>query len=96
MAGVPIRMGLREANQQFSAAIRAVKAGRSVLLTERGRPIAMIRPIPDEDDDAVRTRLEQAGLLKKAEVDGPLPPFRPVSYSGPPIEDVIRAERDEP
>ena len=95
MSRLPIKMGLREANQRFSAAMRAVKAGRVVLLTDRGKPIAMIRPIADEDEDDGRTRLEQAGLLIKAEVEGPLPPFRPVRYSGPPIEDVIRAERDK-
>ena len=37
-------MGLREANQNFSKAIKAVKAGRVVVLTERGSPIATIQP----------------------------------------------------
>lgn len=40
-----MRLGLREANQQFSKAIRAVRAGQEVLLTERGRPIAVITPL---------------------------------------------------
>ena len=31
-----MRLGLREANQHFSKAIRAVKAGQEVVLTERG------------------------------------------------------------
>ena len=40
-----MRMGLREANQHFSRAVRAVKAGREVVLTERGRPVAVIKPL---------------------------------------------------
>ena len=31
-----MRMGLREANQRFSKAIKAVKGGKEVVLTERG------------------------------------------------------------
>lgn len=40
-----MRIGLREANQRFSKAIRAVKAGEEVVLTERGNPIAVIKPL---------------------------------------------------
>jgi len=36
-----MRMGLREANQRFSRAIKAVKAGQEVVLTERGTPLAI-------------------------------------------------------
>jgi prevent-host-death family protein len=38
-----MRMGLREANQRFSKAVKAVKAGEEVVLTERGTPIAVLR-----------------------------------------------------
>ncbi len=41
-------MGLREANQNFSKAIKAIKAGKAIVLTERGKPIATITPIVDE------------------------------------------------
>jgi prevent-host-death family protein len=43
-----MRMGLREANQSFSKAIKAVKAGKHVVLTERGKPIAVIKPLEQE------------------------------------------------
>ena len=44
-----MKLGLREANQQFSKAIKAVRAGKDVILTDRGRPIAVIKPIKTED-----------------------------------------------
>ena len=31
-----MRMGLREANQNFSKAMKAVKQGKEIVLTERG------------------------------------------------------------
>jgi prevent-host-death family protein len=33
-----------EANRQFSAVLREVAAGASVLVTSRGKPVAMIAP----------------------------------------------------
>ena len=45
-----LRMGLREANQQFSKAVKAIKAGNDVILTERGTAIAVIRPLRQTED----------------------------------------------
>lgn len=54
-------MGLREANQNFSKAIKAVKAGQEVVLTERGKPIATIKPLKTvQNGDAAVRRLENS------------------------------------
>ena len=37
-----MRLGLREANQKFSQAIKAVRQGQEVVLTDRGKPFAVI------------------------------------------------------
>ncbi|MBI1816878.1 MAG: type II toxin-antitoxin system prevent-host-death family antitoxin [Deltaproteobacteria bacterium] len=91
-----MQLGLREANQHFSKAIKAVKAGQEVVLTERGKPIAVIKPLPPGDDvDAALRRMEAAGLLTRATRRGPMPPFRPRRIKGPPLSHTIREERDE-
>jgi prevent-host-death family protein len=65
--GFDMRMGLREANQSFSKAMKAVKQGKEVVLTERGKPIAVIKPLhPKEDQEAVIWRLEAEGILRPA------------------------------
>ena len=90
-----MRLGLREANQQFAKAIRAVKAGREVVLTERGKPIAVIKrlPAPDATERAVR-QLEAAGLLQPAEAPGALRPWRPRRIRGKGLSDTVREDRD--
>jgi prevent-host-death family protein len=89
-------MGLREANQQFSKAIQAVKAGEEVVLTERGRPIAVIKPLARATSvGAVIRQFEAAGLLRAAANRGPMPPWRPRLLKREPISDTIRGERDE-
>jgi prevent-host-death family protein len=93
-----MRMGLREANQRFSAAIKAVKAGKEVILTERGKPIAVIKPLDKEDKlEATLRRLESEGILRPALKRGPMPTagWKPTRIKGKPMSQTISEERDE-
>lgn len=56
-------VGLREANQDFSALVeRVARTGRGVLVTRRGVPI--VRIVPVEQGEAGLTA-EQAALLER-------------------------------
>lgn len=48
-----------EANRQFSAVLREVAAGTSVLVTSRGKPVATIEParVPAGGTSAAKRRL---------------------------------------
>lgn len=88
-------MGLREANQKFSKAVKAVKAGQEVILTDRGKPIAVIKPLPqDSRGEAALRHLEAAGLLRPASKTTPLPRWSPRPIKGRPLSRTIREERD--
>jgi prevent-host-death family protein len=90
-----VRIGLREANQRFSKAVKAVKAGEDVVLTERGKAIAVIKPYtePNRGNAAIR-RLEAAGLLRAASRSSPMPVFKPRSLRGESLSKTLREERD--
>lgn len=93
-----MRMGLREANQRFSKAIKAVKAGKEVVLTERGKPIAVIKPLEREEKvETTIRRLEAEGLLRPAVKRGPMPTptWKPVRVKGKSMAETISEERDE-
>jgi prevent-host-death family protein len=93
-----MRMGLREANQRFSKAIKAVKAGEEVVLTERGKPIAVITPVhPTESHARALRRLEAAGLVLPVTKPGPMPRprWRRIRVKGWPLSKTIQDERDE-
>ena len=93
-----MRLGLREANQQFSKAMKAVKAGKEVILTERGKPIAVIKPLQQEETlDAMIRRLEAEGILRPALKRGPMPrpTWKPIRIKGKPMSQTISEERDE-
>ena len=90
-----MRMGLREANQHFSKAVKQVKAGREVVLTERGRPIAVLKPLrsPSTIDAAIR-HLEAVGFPRPAARRTPMPPWKPVRIKGAPLSRTLREERE--
>ncbi len=91
-----MQMGLREANQKFSQLMKAVKQGKEVLLTERGKPLAVVKLIgpSDEAGSAIR-RLESAGVLRAASKRGALPAWSPRSAQGTSLSRTIIMDREE-
>lgn len=52
------KVSATEANRSFSTLLREVEKGRSYLITSHGRPIALITPPPDVDEDLERRHQE--------------------------------------
>ena len=90
-----MRMGLREANQHFSRVMRAVKAGKEVVLTERGKPIAVLKPIrASQKPEMVIRQLQASGFLRPPARRGAMPVCKPIRIKGGPITKTLREERD--
>ena len=93
-----MKLGLREANQQFSKAIKAVRAGEEVVLTERGQPIAVIKPIKkDGIQNATVQALAAEGLITLPSRKGPTPTprWKPIKAKGKPLSQTIVDERED-
>jgi prevent-host-death family protein len=93
-----MKLGLREANQQFSKAIKAVRAGHDVVLTDRGRPIAVIKPIRKADTQgAALQEMADDGLITLPSRKGPMrsPRWRPVKIKGKPLSQTIIDDRED-
>ncbi len=61
------RVGLREAKAQRSKLVRLVESGNSVVITDRGRAVAQLSPVPVPAHRSGLEDLERRGLI------GPLP-----------------------
>jgi antitoxin (DNA-binding transcriptional repressor) of toxin-antitoxin stability system len=92
-----MRLGLREANQKFALAIRAVRAGQEVVLTDRGQPLAVIRRIRGDDPEARLAALAAEGVVRPAPHLKPMPQprWRPEPITGEAIAETISRDRDE-
>lgn len=60
------RIGIRELRQNASRWVQRAAAGESFEVTDRGRPVARLLPIPDVDGVAA---LEAEGRISQAEGD---------------------------
>jgi prevent-host-death family protein len=58
------RVGIRELRQNLSIYVERVKAGEALEVTERGRPVAMLRPLGNAR--TVYDRLIEQGLITPA------------------------------
>jgi len=88
-------VGLREANVNFTSYITKVRAGAEIILTDRGVPIAIIKPItPAVSPLKIRLKqLEDAGMLRLAKNEFTL--TEPVSCKGCLISETVSEERRE-
>lgn len=58
------RVGIRELRQRASELLRIVETGETVEITDRGRPVALLTPLPHSDDPLERMRA--AGEVESA------------------------------
>ncbi|MCX7608339.1 MAG: type II toxin-antitoxin system prevent-host-death family antitoxin [Anaerolineales bacterium] len=88
-----IQVGTRELKNRLSQYLRRVKAGETVVVTERGKPIGQIVPIRAD----LKTRLQQLAAAGVVEWNGQsLPPYQPraVNRSGRLLSDLVAEERE--
>lgn len=63
------RATITEAKNGLSALIDQVKAGETILITERGVPVARLEPAIAGDDEDRLARLERAGIIRRSRGD---------------------------
>jgi prevent-host-death family protein len=87
------RVGIRELRQDLSRYLRRVRAGERFVVTEHGRPLAVLAPWTDESD--ALDRLVASGKARRG--DGRLleiqPVSRPLSRDGSAALAIERQER---
>lgn len=90
-----VHVGLREANMHFSKYLKLVRKGQEVVVTERGNPVAIIKPLMKKEtpEDKIKS-LEDQGILRRA-VKGKLPVGRTIAITGRPLSETIMEGREE-
>jgi prevent-host-death family protein len=90
---------ITEAKNKLSALIDRVQAGESIVILERGRPVARLEPIVEQEDPTGRlARLERAGIIKMGRGKPPIELIRqppPQLSHGASVLDALLEERRE-
>jgi prevent-host-death family protein len=86
-------VGVRELRQRASELLRRVAAGETIEVTDRGRPVALLSPLPEAGP---LERLRAAGEVAAAGNVGELPSPLPLPPGQEPPSVVLeRLRRDE-
>lgn len=56
------RVSLREVNQHLTQYVKAVEAGERIVITRRGKPVALLSPVPSEQR---RLSAEQEAAMER-------------------------------
>ena len=88
-------VGARELKTRLGTYLRRVREGRTVLVTDRGEPIAELRPLPS--DTGVPAALLK--LASKGAVTLParrsMPTFRPIQSRGRALSEAVLEDRQD-
>lgn len=87
------RIGVREVRQNISVYLRRVEQGEAFTVTDHGRPVAVLTPIPADDDPFAD--LVAAGLMDPRKPRRPFPePLQPQPGDRP-LSEILQEMRDE-
>lgn len=86
------RVGVRELRQNLSAYLRRVAVGESFEVTERGRRVAALTPLPDQSTPLARLIASGRAEAPAGDVLELGPPKGPPSSR---VSDALAAEREE-
>ena len=87
------RIGVREARQNLSVYLERVKRGEAFTVTEHGRPVALLAPLPPADDPLAD--LVAAGRLSVPVKAFEAPTPAPWDSTGPTASEILQQMRDE-
>jgi prevent-host-death family protein len=86
-------IGVRELRQNASVYLRLVEAGETVRITDRGKPVALLVPVPESNYE----RMIREGRIIPAKNPGGLKDIepRPPMPGKPPLSQVLREMRED-
>lgn len=88
-------VGVRELKVRLGSYLRLVRQGRTLVVTDRGRPVAEVRPLPKGNRDAVLARLEAEGVVTRP-TRRAFAPFRPITLEhGASLSDALLEGRQD-
>lgn len=91
------RIGVKELKNRLTHYLRRTQKGEEIIVTDRGRPIALLQHIASAKPGTRDARLAQLAVQGKL-ILPTLPPskrFKPVAYHGPSVGRAVVDDRDK-
>lgn len=92
----PERVGIRELRQNLSVYVKRVREeGRSYEVTERGEPVAQLRPLADRPESLIEQMIADGRITPAKRPWSDLPPPIELPPGGRPLSEILHEMRDE-
>jgi prevent-host-death family protein len=85
------RIGVRELRQHASKYLARVARGETLEVTDRGRPVALLTPVPADPWE----QMIADGRVHPAEEPGGLLGIEPLPYSGRSASEILQEQRED-
>jgi prevent-host-death family protein len=88
-------VGARELKVRLGTYLRRVRQGQSLVVTDRGHPVAELRPLGGEAGaESILVELEAKGIVARP-TRKRLAPFRPIDSRGSQLSTAVLEDRDD-
>jgi prevent-host-death family protein len=89
-------VGARELKTRLGSYLRQVREGKTLIVTDRGEPVAELRPISSQSsgEEATLEKLAALGIITHLN-KSPLSHLRPVESTGPSVADAVVEDRED-
>ena len=88
-------VGARELKTRLGTYLQRVREGRTLVVTDRGEPVAELRPLPSDDSlPPALLKLSAKGTVTLPTRDD-LPAFRPIRSRGASVADAVGEDRED-
>ncbi len=88
-------VGARELKVRLGTYLRRVRQGHRLVVTDRGQPVAELRPLGGEAGaQSILVELEAKGVVTRPTRKG-LVPFRPIDNRGGELSTAVVEDRDD-
>lgn len=89
-----MKVGVREFRDRLTHFLKRVRAGKELILTDRGKPIAVIKPFSAKDPwEQQLIEMEAKGLIRRPTKPGPIRGCR-VKMKGKLLSQMVIEERE--
>lgn len=88
------RIGIRELRQNASEYVRRAEKGETIEVTDRGRPVAQLTPLPQPQGVLERWIAEGKATRATGSI-ADLPPPRPLPPGSPPLSEILDELRED-
>lgn len=90
-------VGSRDLKTRLGSHLKRVREGATLIITDRGQPVAELRPLRAVEGDLDRrlSELEVLGVVSQENRSQPLRPFTPITSRGRPVAEAVAENRED-